>query len=115
MTGDLDFEITPAGAGAQVIAVRGRLNMVSAPALTSAVRGLIDSGQSRIVVDLAGCEFADSSGLGALVAGLKAARLAGGDLRLAAPGDQIRLALQLTRLQKVLAPADTVADAVAGF
>jgi hypothetical protein len=54
-------------------------------------------------------------GLGALIGGLKAARLAGGDLRYTRPGEQARLVLELTRLDRVLRPYPTVEDALAGY
>lgn len=43
----------------------------------------------------------DSSGVGALVAGLKATREAGGDLRIANPSSQVALVLELTRLNEI--------------
>jgi anti-sigma B factor antagonist len=72
----------------------------------------VRSGRSRIVVDLSTCEFVDSSGLGALIAGLKTARQAGGDLRIAGVGPQIATALRLTNLDRVLRAHDTVSGAL---
>ncbi|RDH74185.1 anti-sigma factor antagonist [Mycolicibacterium moriokaense] len=88
--------------GALVIRPEGRLNMVAAPALRKELHALVDNGSSRIVVDLSGTEFIDSSGLGALISGLKAARQAGGDLRIAAPTRQVSTVLELTNLNRVL-------------
>jgi anti-sigma B factor antagonist len=59
--------------------------------------------------------FIDSSGLGALISGLKSARQAGGDLRIANPGEQARVVLKLTTLDRVLRPYDSVEDALADF
>jgi anti-sigma B factor antagonist len=56
----------------------------------------------------------DSSGLGALIAGLKSARQAGGDLRLARPNEQVRTVLSLTNLDRVLRARDTVDGAYDG-
>jgi anti-sigma B factor antagonist len=99
--------------GFGVIRPHGRLNMVSAPQLSAAVAELVGSGCSRIVVDLADTSFIDSSGLGALVASLKHARQAGGDLRLAGTTPQIDTVLELTNLDRVLRPSPTVAAAAA--
>lgn len=85
-----------------VIRGEGRLNMVSAPLLREAVTEAIASGRPRIVVDLSGVEFMDSSGLGALVGCLKSARQAGGDLRIAAPSEQVVMVLQLSNLDRIL-------------
>ncbi|MGY1691661.1 STAS domain-containing protein [Geodermatophilus sp. SYSU D01105] len=65
-------------------------------------------------MDLSRTESMDSSGLGALIAGLKTARQAGGDLRIAAAGEQVEAVLELTNLRKVLRPRPDVASAFAG-
>jgi anti-anti-sigma factor len=67
------------------------------------------------VVDLNDVPFIDSSGLAALISGLKAARTAGGDLRIARPSDQARMLFELTRLDKVLLAYPSVEDAVANY
>lgn len=106
-----EFTVERTDRGIGVIRPVGRLTMVSAKQLTEAVAGLIDGGTSRIAVDLSATEFMDSSGLGALVAGLKTTRQAGGDLRLAAPNEQVLTILRLTNLDKVLRPRDSVDEA----
>ena len=66
-------------------------------------RGTAQHGRgTRVVVDLSAVEFIDSSGLGALISGLKVARQAGGDLRIAAPTRQVITVLELTNLNRVL-------------
>ena len=105
------FHVHQTDQGVVVIEPEGRLNMVSAKQLTEAVAGLIDGGTFRIVVDLAATDFMDSSGLGALIAGLKSTRQAGGDLRLARPTEQVRTVLSLTNLDRVLRARDTVEGA----
>ena len=40
--------------------------------------------------------------LGALVGSLKTARQAGGDLRIAAPSEQVQMVLQLSNIDKIL-------------
>ncbi len=100
--------------GFAVIRPTGRLTMVSAPQLRHAVDDLVGQGTPRVVVDLAGTEFIDSSGLGSLIGALKATRLAGGDLRIAAAPEQVRTVLRLTNLDRVLRnhpSAETAFDA----
>lgn len=111
----MEFSTSAPSDGVVVVSCDGRLNMVAAPPLTSLLRSLVEEGTTRIVVDLADTSFVDSSGLGALVGGLKHARQAGGDLRLAAAGEQVRTVLQLTNLDRVLRPHDTVEDATRGW
>lgn len=91
-----------------VVTATGLLNMAAAPDLRQAIHDALEPAPPRIVVDLAAVEFIDSSGLGALIAGLRAARDAGGDLRIAAPGPQVRMVLQLSNLDRVLVSTPTV-------
>ena len=94
-----------------VLTPSGKFNLVSAPPLKSRVDDLAGEGRVRIVVDLHAVDFIDSSGLGALIAGLKVARQQGGDLRIAAPGEQVRAVLKLTNLDRILVPFATVDEA----
>ena len=99
--------------GVAVLRLTGKLNMVSAPSVREAVTSLVAAGSTRVVVDLADVDFLDSSGLGALVSGLKSTRQAGGDLRIAAPGEQVRLVLRLTNMERVLIPYESPEEAFA--
>jgi len=96
-----------------VLRPEGRLNMVAAPDLREQLHSIVRSGKNRVVVDLSGVDTIDSSGLGALISGLKAARQSGGDLRIAAAGEQATAVLELTNLNRVLksyASADEAFD-----
>ncbi len=106
-----DIQVTHSDHGLGVVTPAGRLTMVSARALTEAVASLVDQGTSRVVVDLGETTFIDSSGLGALVAGLKRCRQAGGDLRIARPTAQVTAVLAMTNLDKVLTPRASVDEA----
>lgn len=80
----------------------GRLNMVAAPKLREVVAEVVAGGSSRVVVNLEDTVFMDSSGLGALIGCLKAARQAGGDLRISGVQPQVRMVLELTNMDRVL-------------
>jgi anti-sigma B factor antagonist len=94
-----------------VIRGEGRLNMVSAPRLREAVSEAVAAGRPRIVVDLSAVDFMDSSGLGALVGCLKTTRQAGGDLRIAAPSEQVTMVLKLSNLDRILTSYASASDA----
>ena len=94
------------------LAPHGRLNLVSAPPVKARIEDLVRAGRTRVVVDLGEVDSVDSSGLGALVGGLKAARQAGGELRIARAGAQVVAVLKLTNLDRILAPYDSVEEAV---
>ena len=76
--------------------------MIHAPRLRTLIDSHIAAGNSRISIDLTHVDFIDSSGLGALINALKVTRQAGGDLRIAAPTEQVKLILGLTNLDRVL-------------
>ena len=99
----MSFTETSLGA-CVVLAPEGKFNLVEAPLLKARVDDLIVAGSAKIVVDLQRVDFIDSSGLGALIGGLKAARQAGGDLRIAAAGPQVVAVLKLTNLDRILIP-----------
>ena len=98
-----------------VLTPEGKFNLVAAPPLKARIDDLVASGKARLVVDLHAVDFIDSSGLGALIGGLKSARQQGGDLRIAAAGDQVRAVLKLTNLDRILAPYATVEEATRGW
>ena len=94
-----------------VVRVAGRLGMTAAGELKATVDREVAAGHVLVVVDLGATTFLDSSGLGALVGGLRSARAAGGDLRIAGAGEQVRTVLELTTMDRVLRPYATVEDA----
>jgi anti-sigma B factor antagonist len=85
-----------------VIALHGELDVTDAASAASALIALA-ARDCEIIVDLAGLEFIDSSGLAALVLARKHARQAGGDLLLAAPQQHVLRVLTITRLIEVFA------------
>ena len=80
--------------GYVVVTLRGELDLVDAATVAAALRA-VAAREPRIIVDLAGLEFIDASGVGALARGRRHARNAGGDLLLAAPQRRVRLVLAI--------------------
>jgi len=107
----IDLETEAVGA-ATVVRPKGRLDMVAAPQLRTLLDRLIAEGSSLVVVDFSATDFVDSSGLGAVVSGLRAARQAGGDLRIACVAGQVATVLGLTTLDRVFRAHATVEDAI---
>ena len=61
-----------------LLVLEGRLNALTAPELKKRLKDLPANGQVYVVLDMSKVSFLDSSGLAALVSGLKATREAGG-------------------------------------
>lgn len=85
---------TSRACGHVVVALHGELDLVDAPAVAAGLR-VVAAREPRIIVDLAGLEFIDASGVAALSRGRGHARNAGGDLLLAAPQRQVRVVLAI--------------------
>ncbi|RDV43662.1 anti-anti-sigma factor [Leifsonia sp. ku-ls] len=98
----MNIETTIRPDGVAVLVPKGRINLVTATAVRREVQRVVDEGNPRLALDLSQVEFIDSSGLGALVSGLKTARTSGGDLRLVGATEQVAGVLRLTNLDRIL-------------
>lgn len=111
----MDVELQPQDEDRIVLVLNGRLDLVSATAFRSAIDDTVNHGPKRVVVDLSGVPFIDSSGLGALVGAFKRTTGAGGKLRIAGASHQVRDVLSIMRLDQLLPPYLTVEDALEGL
>ena len=75
----------------------------------------IEKKQTRVVVDLAGVEWMNSTGLGILISGYTTLRNNNGELKLANVTDKIQSLLTITKLVTVFDAHDSVEDAVKSF
>src|SRR6202453_1271508 len=96
--------------GHVVVELRGELDIADAADVAAALAEVI-ARAPEIIVDLAGLEFIDCSGIAVLARGRRLARLADGELRLAAPQPRVQRVLALTRLTDVLPIYASVAEA----
>jgi anti-sigma B factor antagonist len=104
------FSVTVAQHGARaVVAVRGELDLATAPELESALLpGLRDGGSA--LLDLRGLEFMDSTGVRVVVAAHHAAQEHGGSFALVRtePGGPVARVLEISGLDAVLNLVDDV-------
>ncbi len=80
---------TVQGPGYVTVALRGELDLIDATDVAVALAAAAHRAP-LVIVDLAELNFIDVSGVAALARGWHHARDAGGDLRLAAPQEQVR-------------------------
>jgi len=78
---------TEAGA---VVTVEGELDVATAPRLRAGIDTLVLRSGQRLVVDLAGVTFCDSSGISTLIAARNVAEAAGAGIALAAVPGRLR-------------------------
>jgi anti-sigma B factor antagonist len=100
---------------ATVVEVTGTVDAVTAPRFADALQAEVAAGRSRLVVDLQDVAYVSSAGLRAVLAGLKAARTAGGDVRLAGATDAVKQVFDLAGFGSILQSFDDVAGAAASF
>lgn len=86
-----------------VVAVSGRLFASTVAELREVLVAAAETGQGDVVVDLAGVEIIDASGLGVLVGAHRLAMRRGRQLVLRNVPPRIERALVATRLNRVLA------------
>ena len=76
---------------------------------------LIESDRKQIVIDLAGVEWMNSTGLGILISSYTTLRNNSGELKLANVTDKIQSLLTITKLVSVFDAHDSVDAAVKSF
>jgi anti-sigma B factor antagonist len=98
-------------AGAAGVAVRGEVDTATAPLLQDALDDAVRSSTGPLVLDLAGVDFLDSSGINVL---LRVRALLGREeraLALVCPPGQVRRVLELTGIDDLFALYPTREDA----
>ncbi len=98
-----------------VVAVRGVIDLFTAPDLKSTLLAAIDSGKSRIVVDLSQTTFLDSTALGVLIGAVKRLRARDGALTLVNTDANIAKTFEITGLDQIFTIAATRDEAVAAL
>jgi anti-sigma B factor antagonist len=81
----------------------------------TAVRELIAKGKKKIILNLAGVDYIDSSGVGELVASFTAVRNSGGELKLLNLTQKVHDVLNVTKLYTVFDIKDDEFKAVKSF
>lgn len=107
----MELKVSSQSQGNQaIVTVSGEIDLYTAPRLQGELTAVLGGGRPvRIVVDMSGVEFCDSTGMNVLLAAMKRAREHGGGLDLASLRPAVRKILQVTGLDSVF----TVVDAAA--
>src|SRR6201997_4479742 len=92
----------------ELVIATGEIDLYTAPRLQSELAAVIASAApaSRVIVDMSGVDFCDSTGMNVLLSCLRQARERGGELELAAPRPAVRKILSVTGLDAVFTVAD---------
>ncbi|HJY28650.1 MAG TPA: STAS domain-containing protein [Pyrinomonadaceae bacterium] len=87
----------------------------SSVALRDSVRKLADAGKKKVLLNLAGVKYIDSSGIGELIANYTTVSRQGGQLKLLNLTDRIQNLLVITKLLTVFDSYDDEAEALKSF
>ena len=98
-----------------VIRPAGRMDVEASPDVRQALLDLAEKGATGVIVDLKDVDFMDSSGLSALVTGMKALQKKNGAIRICNTNAQIQTALRLTMLDRILPIYPSVEEAFASL
>lgn len=98
-----------------VVLCRGRMDAEASGPFKERIAGLCASGVTRLVVDLSGVDFLDSSGLGALVACLRKVREKHGDIKLAGLRPEVKSIFEITRVSRLFQICADAAEASSSF
>jgi anti-sigma B factor antagonist len=112
MAKDLDINIVRNGA-CSVVHVQGDIDLKTSPEVRSAILDLFENrGQERVILDLKGVNYIDSSGIASLVEGLQQAKKRKARFILSGLNEAPRHVLDLTRLTNVFEITETVEEAL---
>jgi anti-sigma B factor antagonist len=101
---------------AVAIDVIGRIALSDGTAMVrDTIRSVRDRGDKRIVLNLSGVDFVDSSGLGELVRTHTSVRHHGGQLKIASPSKNVADLFRMTKLDRVLEIEPDEASALNSF
>jgi len=100
----------------EVLDLEGRITIGdSSVTLRDLVRDEVNQGKKKLLLNLAGCTYIDSAGLGELISAFTTVKNRGGELKLLNLTKRIHDLMQITKLYTVFDIYDNEATAVASF
>lgn len=105
---DLEMGSIEGPEGIKILSLRGEIDLHSGRDLDLEFERLRAEGTTRVVVDVSGVSYMDSSGLRVLVKAQRAFEEVRGGLALAAAGDRVLKVIRLTGMTEVLPCHPTV-------
>jgi anti-sigma B factor antagonist len=112
---ELDVKERQAG-DVTILDLRGEVRIGEGSiALRDAIRSLADSGKKKLLLNLAGVSYIDSSGIGELIANYTTVSRQGGQLKLLKLTDRVQNLLVITKLLTVFDAYEDEAEALKSF
>jgi len=98
-----------------VVRPQGRIDSLTAPGFHQTVRGLVDSGANRVVVDLSDVTYISTAGLRALLMIARAIETARGKLGICKLNPDVQKLFTLSQFDSLIHIHNTCDDAVAAL
>ena len=112
---ELDVKERQAG-DVTILDLRGEVRIGEGSiALRDAIRQLADTGKKKLLLNLAGVSYIDSSGIGELIANYTTVSRQGGQLKLLKLTDRVQNLLVITKLLTVFDAYEDEAEALKSF
>jgi anti-anti-sigma factor len=102
----------------RVIAIRGELDLHTAPQLEESVEAALENSERPLAIDLSACEFIDSTGIALIVRAWRqlsddANGAPAGRFALCGLSDQVQRLFQITGLESLIPMHDNLDEALA--
>ena len=97
----MNIQVTERRPGVFVIALEGDVDMSTSPEVRKTLLSVFKKGASHIIMDLAGVQYIDSSGIATFVEGLQLSRKGETRFTLAGAGPTVESILDLAYLKSV--------------
>ena len=98
-----------------VVALTGNMDSLTSGGIESSLLEMVQGGTANMVVDMSGVAFMSSAGLRTLLAVSKAARKAGGDMRLVEGPDGIQKVIKMAGFDNIFKSYGDADTAVSSF
>jgi anti-sigma B factor antagonist len=109
---DTRVSVSRFGNDSFVVAAGGELDLYTSERLRDKLAEALESGGRRILVDLTGVSFMDSTALGVLVGAATALRSSGGQMVLVADDPRVTRVIEITGLDQVFCIEASLPEAV---
>ena len=109
---DARVSVSRFGSDSFVVAAGGELDLHTAELLREKLSDVLELGGRRVLLDLTGVSFMDSTAMSVLVAAAKALRSSSGQLVLVADDPRVTRVIEITGLGRVLRIESSLPEAV---
>ncbi|MCB8942135.1 MAG: STAS domain-containing protein [Ardenticatenaceae bacterium] len=99
----------------ELVTVSGRIDSSSAPQLDETLKGLMENGRYKMVIELSGVNYMSSAALRVLVSAVRECKSHRGNVKLANVSDRVNEVLKLAGLDAIFEVFDDKTAAVGSF